>query len=270
MDTIIYLKMDKRQRQELPVFHINLLRSGDCQTLILEGMQILYVTIPWNIEKRYACWPRELPGWLLPFFGYSASIETIYDLNVEKWLEEKGMRDEWEKLWPYPAYREYHRPEYAKALFSKGMEQFGQKQVHCFVLGYENYMPQILASFFKRIRTLTFIIAGECPVELVEYLEELAWEEGLAAKVQELSDKTGYRILRLQCDTPALILDFTGEEKVAPTGAVQSLIWIDMDSLEAKKHKILVKSGETVYFSMKEEWGRLDTVDKNGYNTLVN
>lgn len=270
MDTIIYLKMDKRQRQELPVFHMNLLRSSECQTLILEGMQILYVTIPWDIEKRYACWPKELPGWLLPFFGYSASIETIYDLNVEKWLKEKGMRAEWEKLWPYPVYREYHRAEYAKILFKKGMEQFGQEQVHCFVLGYENYVPQILASFFKRIRTLTFIVAGECPMQLTDYLEELAWEEGVAANVQELSDKAGYRKLRLQCDTPALVLDFTGEEKVAPTGAVQSLIWIDMDSLEAKKHKILVKSGETVYFSMKEEWGRLDTVDKNRYNTLVN
>ena len=260
------------------MFHINLLRgyqswedqSGDRRPMIPEGIQILYVTIPWDIEKRYACWPRELLYWLVPFFGYSASIETVYDFSVEKWLKEKGMWADWEKLWPYPTYREYHRPEYAKALFAKGMEQFGHKQVHCYVLGYESYMPQILTSFFRRIRTLTFIIAGEYPVQLTDYLEALAWEEGLAASAQQLQDKTGYRRLRLECDTPALVLDFTGEEKVAPASAVQSLIWIDMDSLEAKKHKILVKSRETVYFSMKEEWGRLDTVSKNGYNTLVN
>ena len=285
MDTIIYLKMDKRQRmQELPVFHMNQLREEQLKdnqvarrerdvsdaSLIPEGIQLLYVTIPWDIEKRYAYWFRELPGWLTPFFQYSASIETVCDFSVERWLKEKGMKADWEKIWPYDIYREYHRPEYAKALLVKGMEQFAHKQVHCYVLGYENYMPQILMPFIRRIRTLTFCIAGEQPAQLTDYLEELAWEEGLAATVRQLEDKAGYRRLRLECATPALVLDFTGEEKVAPAGAFQSLVWIDMDSIEVKKHKILIKSRETTYFSMKEEWGRLDTVSKNGYNTIVN
>lgn len=249
----------------MPVFHINQLRD---QTR--EDLRLLYVTVPWDIEKRYACWFRELPGWLIPFFGYSSSIETVCDITLEQWLKEKGMKEEWVKLWPYVSYREYHRLEYARVLFAKGMEQFGGQQIHCYVLGYEDYVPQILAPFFRRLRTLTFIIAGEHPMQLERYLEQLAWEEGLAASLQRLEDKTGYRRLRLECAAPALVLDFTGEEKVAPAGAFQSLVWIDMDSIEAKKHKILVKSRETTYFSMKEEWGRLDTVSKNGYNTLVN
>ncbi len=259
--------------QELSVFHISQLQ-GDYtfhkERAIPEDVQILYVTIPWDIDRTYTCWPRELAGWLVPFFGYSTSVETVCDFHVEQWLKEKGMKADWEKLWPYPAYKEYHRQEYAEVLFCKGMGQQKDKQINCYVLGYEDYVPKLLEPYLKRIKTLTFIMAGEQQDHLENYLVQLSEEEGLAANLRLLEDKTGYRRLRPECVAPALVLDFTGEEKVAPAGADSGLIWIDMDSLEGKKHKILVKSRETVYFSMKEEWGRLDTVSKNGYNTLVN
>ncbi len=252
---------------------MNLLRENQFEAsrlLIPEDIQILYVTIPWDIQKRYVCWPRELPGWLFPFFGYSASMETVMDQSVEKWLREHDCRADWERFWPYPAYGEYHRLEYAEVLFVKAMEKLAAKQVHCYVLGYEDFVPQVLAPFLRRIKALTFIIAENIPGKLTEYLENLAWEEGLAASLQHLEDKTGYRRLRLECHEETVVLDFTGEEKAAPVNASKSIAWIDMDSKEMKKHRILMNSRETVYFSMKEEWGRLDTAGKNGYNTIVN
>lgn len=246
------------------MFHIRQIREG---AALWEGMQILYVKVPWEIDRTYACWPRELAGWLLPFFGYSASVETVCDVTVERWLKEKEVQESWEDVWPYPVYREYHQKEYAGHLLAKAMRQLTERQVHFLVLGYEPFLPEVMTPYVRMMKTLTFVVEGEVQKHLSDYLEELCNEEGLAADLRVLEDKTEYRRLRLERPGPSVVLDLAGEERIAPVSASKGVFWIDMDSQDKKKHKILVKFSETAYFSMKEEWGRLDTASKNGYNT---
>ena len=313
MDTIIYLKMRKRlqrseQLREPEVFHI---RQCKGQWGISEGRQLLFVTIPWNADLQYRCWPEELAAYLQPFFGYSASIETVADRSVTDWIEEKKLKEQWVQSWCYPHYRDYHRIEYAAYLVERAMKYLvaryqatqyqatqyqatqyrsaqyqaaqyssakypdaaakeqGMQQVHMYVLGYESFVPEVIATFLMKIKTLTFLLPQslweECGLE--DYREILCEEEGLATGLQMLEEPRAYKGLRLKCLTPALVLDLSGEEKVQPDGSGRDVFWIDMDSQEAKRRKIASGSAETAYFSMKEEWRRLDTVGKNGYNT---
>lgn len=250
--------------KELAVFHIRQCK-GQCG--LGEGTQLLFVTIPWEADLQYRCWPVELAAYLQPFFGYSASVETVVDRSVIGWMEEKKLKKQWEQSWCYPQYRDYHRIEYAAYLVEQAMKCI--RQVHMYVLGYESFVPEVIAPFLKSIKTLTFLLPqslwDEC--ELEDYREILCEEEGLAASLRILEEPRAYKGLRLYCLTPALVLDLSGEEKVLPDGSGRDVFLIDMDSQEAKRRKIESGSAETAYFSMKEEWRRLDTVGKNGYNT---
>jgi hypothetical protein len=182
-------------------------------------------------------------------------------------MKEKGDGYKWEDIWPYPEYADYHRRVYADMLLYKGLERITAPQASFYVMGYEEFVPQILAPHMKKIRNLTFFVAGKVPELLEDYLRELSEEEGLAADLRVTEEGTGYRRLRPECEPQSVILDFSGEERLVPAGGNADTVWIDLGSSEIKKQKILTKSAETAYFSMKEEWGRLDTVSKNGYNT---
>ena len=228
---------------------------------------MLHVTIPWNIDRSYACWPRELARYLIPFFGYSSTVETVCDHSVERWRKEKNCEKQWEAVWAYPAYTDYHRKEFADVLLGKGMERVRERQADFYVMGYEEFVPKVLAPYYKKMRTLTFFVSGKVPWQLEAYLQELSREEGIAADLKVSEDRSGYRNLRPEISEGSVVLDLSGEEKIMSADTAKGGIWIDMDSLESKKRKILTNSAETAYFSMKEEWGRLDTANKNGYNT---
>ena len=281
------------QLKEPALFHI---RQCKGQWGLTEGTQLLCVTIPWEADLQYRCWPVELKAYLQPFFGYSSSIETVVDHSVTGWIKEKKLKEQWEQSWCYPQYRDYHRIEYAAHLVERAMKYLlaryqakqyqaaqyqsvkypytdakgqGMQQVHMYVLGYESFVPDVIAPFLNKIKTLTFYLPQslleECGLE--DYREILCEEEGLAAGLQILEEPRAYKGLRLCCLTPALVLDLSGEEKVQPDSSGRDVFWVDMDSQEAKRRKIAWGSAETAYFSMKEEWRRLDTVGKNGYNT---
>lgn len=262
-----------RQLKEPAVFHIRQCRE---KWGIGEGRQLLFVTIPRQADLQYHSWPEELTAYLQPFFGYSASIESVADRSVIRWMEEKKLKEKWEQEWCFPQYKDYHRMEYAAYLLNRAVKGMcagaqGQEllQMHLYVLGYESFVPEVIAPYLNQIRALTFLLPRrtweECGLE--EYREMLCEEEGLAAGLRILEEPRGYKGLRLQCFTPALVLDLSGEEKLLPDGSGRDVFWVDMDAQEPKRRKIESVSAETAYFSMKEEWRRLDTAGKNGYNT---
>ena len=298
MDTIVYLKMEERTKEEgqprkMPAFHIRQIKG---QYGMEEGRQLLLVTIPREIHRQYRNWPAELVAYLFPFLGYSASIETVTDPSVISWLEEKQLKEQWEREWIYPPYLDYYREEYAVYLMDRAVKYLNRangqmlpdkvqsmQQMHVYVLGYEHFVPEVIKPYLQCIRTLTFIVPEKTAeahdgsrqthtggYNLEEYLEVLCEEEGLAASLRTLQMPRGFRGLRLPCVKPALILDLSGEEKVLPENGGQSVSWVDMDAFEHKSYRIKASNAETAYFSMKEEWRSLDTERKNRYNTYVN
>ncbi len=257
-----------------PSFHITPLQGEDLVQKMRgkpdddwESIRLLLVTVPWDIDTCYSCWPAELSRYLIPFFGYSSCVETVCHVTVERWMKEKGGGTRWEDIWPFPEYTDCHRRMYADLLLQKGLERVTALRVPFCVFGYEQFVPRILAPHLKKIKKLTFFVVGRVPELLEEYLRELSQEEGLVADLRVLEAEIGYRRLRPECEPQSVILDFSGEERLVPAAGTAGIIWIDLDSSEIKKQKIITKSVETAYFSMKEEWGRLDTVGKNRYNT---
>lgn len=269
MDTIIYLKAERQIEctceDTVSMFHIMPVRMWEVPQGMgggMDNLQILYVTIPLCTGRKWGS-PMQLAAYLVPFFGYSTSIETILHSSMDRYLL-KECREEWQHSWPYPIFREYRRLEYGQFLMGKGMEYFTEL-INVYVLGYEEFTPQMLKPYLKKIKSLTFFVTeGQCGLE--DYLENLYEEEGLAADCRILLQKEFCR-LRLWCEGTALVIDFSGEEKIIPSSVNGRLVWLDMDSNETKKRKIEGRCAESAYFSMKEAWGRLDTAWKNRYNT---
>lgn len=275
MDTIIYLKMSNRatgsQRESPPVFHLRLLKLWELPEYAdrMDSLQILYVTLPPEVGQSPG-WPGRLLPYLVPFFGYSASIATVYQEKLLRYLPEI-MKEEWQRSWPYPIYEDYRRVEYAGLLVRKGMAYLqvgktpGRELIHFYVLGFEAFVPEVLNPYLKYIGKLTCYTADHGEL-LEEYAEALYEAEGLAADCR-LCEPKELRRLRLKCAGPALVLDMTGEEQVVLSACDGRIVWIDLDANQAKRRRIGGKSPETAYFSMKEEWESLDTADKNEYNT---
>ena len=256
---------------EIPAFHFRQVKLEDIGLFAKAGLdylQILFVTMSEDVVKS-PYWPEQLMGYLPPFLRYSTSIDTVIPESVKRRLV-LMQKEEWQKRWLYPLYREYHRVEYGHFLMKKAMDflcRNEKKQIplHVYVLGYEEFVPQIIQPYMRRIRGIICYTAGRQRA-LEEYVEVLCEEEGLAADCRLLQGEEMSR-LRLICEKPAVVLDLTGEEKVIPVKVREPLAWIDMDANEGKRAKIEGRFPKTMYFSMKEEWGILDTMDKNGYNT---
>lgn len=289
MDTIIYLRMNRKWEQNarqdiFPAFHIHEVK-GEPHLICVEIPRQLAETEPQVPSYRKKSWPARLAAYLYPFVKNSASADTVLDRTVSLWLDSRGLWEWWEQSWPYPEYRDYRRPEYARLLFQKGMEQIRaeqenqsgcgkrNRQVQVYVLGYEDYVPELLSPYAARIKSLTFVEKAY-NIRLEEYLELLYEEEGLAASCQLLMEGRPYRTMRLSWQSPAVVLDLTGDERLMPSGNGQGLFWIDMDSQEEKRRRLKAGCSRLTYFSMKEEWRSsslvLDTVPENGYNTEVN
>ena len=292
MDTIIYVKAKRYSEEDeaLRTFHITPVKMWEVPHDLgggMENLQLLYVTIPTGMaadreevvrevspkahKKGKSAgvdikgrWIAQLAAYFVPFFGYSASIETIVHSSAERYLL-KECREQWQQNWVYPVFRDYRRPEFGQFLVGRGMAYLTPESVQVCVLSYQGFLPQLLKPYLKQIKSLTFFVT-EGQDGLEAYLEMLYEEEGLAADLRILTQKEFCR-LRPLCVGPTLVIDFSGEEKIIPSSVKGKLAWIDMDSNEGKKDKIMGRYAETAYFSMKEEWGRLDTAWKNRYNT---
>lgn len=285
MDTIIYLKMTKRragQKAEKAFCRIRSVKDGHG---IAEGDQLLVVEIP-DETKPTNEWIQELESYLQPFWGYSTSIETVADPEWERRLVRTQTQSLWRECWSYPPYSSFHRQEYCEYLMQKAMRQLDleqqEKQLHIYVVGYADYIPRLLTPYLPRTDSLQLIMqevqyrraeALQPPeIRPEEYLDALSEEEGIAAACfvpEQIPQGEGGR-LRLSFEEPAVVIDLSSEPGLLPEKAYQKICWIDMDGSEEKKRRLRILCPEISYFSMKEEWRRLDTERKNGYNTLVN
>lgn len=249
-----------------PTFHI-------CRKFneMTEDSDLLYVTIPW---ARLDPW--ELRDYLVPFYGYSSSIDTVYDRSLSRWLKKRKLQGWWQGNWPYPEYRDFFRQEYAERLLHQGISKTGSKQ-HFLILGFVDFLPKLLRRSLAHIKSIQLLVKEEN--EAVEaFIEDVYEEYGIAVNCRE---QESFENMRLACPNPTVILDFTGAEKISAIDAAPGSAWLDMGSLDEKRRRIEAQGGSISYFSVKKEWElsakqylrqempllTLDTAYKNEYNT---
>lgn len=126
---------------------------------------------------------------------------------------------------------------------------------HFVILGTAACIPEIIEKYAGGMKSLKWILpeAG-CTEEVQGFVEDFYIESGLAVSLQTLSDAGEFRKLRQICVLPSNILDFTEEPNINTSGAAPGSIWLDMQSVEEKRRRILGRSPEIACFSMKEKW----------------
>lgn len=267
MDTILYLMLEKKKDQDAcfpPFFHIRRVKEE-----MREDCEFLAVTVP-----RALLDPWELGGYLAPFLKFRSSVDTVYDPALENWLTGRKLAGWWRKNWPYPDFADFHRADYAAFLWKQAVQAGGGTQ-YVFVLGFEDFVPGLLAPCLRNLKSLCFVVDEMCgPLE--SFMEDAYEEYGLAVTCDA---GRGWRPLR--CGFPALVLDLSGEVKSAAAELSAGSVWLDLDAMEGKRRRLENRPGVR-YFSIRKEWERmgrraeegvflnpqiLDTIGKSGYNT---
>ncbi len=199
----------------------------------------------------------------------------VYEDGFEKWLESVHYEKEWRRLWSTPMYAEYHNKVNLRQMLDVTFGKTGRSVAWpkvAFVLGYGPDMQEWLSWIARHLRSLTFF------VEFVtkgfeELLADIEEEFGLVAQVK-LTAPGELRKQRLRSAEPVLVIDYSGNTVISVAGICRGSIWLDMDSIEAKRHSIEDRRTGITYLSLKNIWRRemsqpLDTIGNFEYNTGV-
>lgn len=194
----------------------------------------------------------------------------VYEESFTKWLESVHYEREWRRLWHTPMYTDFYASENVHRMLDTVWEK-GVPQ-EAWVIGYGLQMQEWLPRIAGKVRSLKFYV--EFMTKGFEaLLEELEENFGLVAQVQLVLPGELHR-QRLRCAQPVLVLDFSGKEIISTIGVCRGSMWLDMDSVEAKRHAIEDRRLGITYISLKNLWKRemsqtLDTVGNFEYNTEV-
>ena len=187
----------------------------------------------------------------------------VYDAPFANWLRQQQREEYWQKLWDLPLYKEYKEPHNLNLLLAQIPKACLPKEwiILGEALGMQEWIGQA-ARYVKSIRVYSLI-----PPKGWEQMKERLLEEyGLML--------TWQKSLQPVSEEPALVLDYCSKEKVYVWGVKSGSIWVDMNSLESRRHGILDRETGIQYVSLKCFWKEemiqtLDTVSKIQYNTEV-
>lgn len=126
---------------------------------------------------------------------------------------------------------------------------------HYMVLGTAPCIYSVIEAHADKMKSLRWIILErDCSQELLTFVEDFYTEYGLAIALQTLTGTVAFKNLQIKCDLPTNIFDFTSETKIGITEAAEGSIWLDMQSLEEKRRRILGRVTGIKYVSLKERW----------------
>lgn len=231
-----------------------------------------------NVEDMLAELLKELER----YSEDQSSCQCVYDKAVRSvLLGDNPVAGVWKKMWSAGEFTGYTELQWVQQLMPFAVNH------HFIVLGRAGCIPELLQQYADRMKSLRWIMdeayAGTHSEELEEFAETFYQEQGLAVTMERVQGRCGFEKLQLTCREPASILDFTGEDRISTGWAARGSIWLDMCSSEEKCRRITRRSGEIQYFSLREKWRqthkktvfvgtenkgcRLDTMNKNEYNT---
>lgn len=113
----------------------------------------------------------------------------------------------------------------------------------------------LIENLARKIKSLRWFLAEEdCDSEVHDFVEDFYIEYGLAISLQTVSGKNAFRKLRLVCQEPADILDFTREAYMPLWEIARGSVWLDTYSLEEKRRRITGRDMGIEYVSLREIW----------------
>ncbi len=270
MDRILYFRMTGK-REYTRRYRIQVFRKD------VQGVEVFYLQVcGYPSMDSVLLVKDEMQKALDRMFSQSRKPESfpttylVYEESFVKWLESVCYEKEWRRLWRTPMYADFHAKEnVCRMLDAIPGERFPQE---AWVLGYGSNMQEWLPRIAEKVRSLKFYV--EFMTKGFEsLLEELEENFGLVAQVQ-LVMPGELRKQRLRSTQPILVIDFSGNEVISVVGMSKGSVWLDMDSIEAKRHGIEDRRTGITYVSLKNLWKRemsqtLDTVGNFEYNTEV-
>ena len=194
----------------------------------------------------------------------------VYEYGFEKLLESVEYVGLWRRMWHLPVYDAFSEKENVECMLAKIPKDAFPGEL--WVLGYGPYTKDLIMQLAGRIRSLTFWV--EFVTRSLERLtEELEEELGLVCQIRLVAPE-GIRKERFSCNNPVLVLDYSGKENVSVIGLQRGSVWLDMDSVESKRHGMEDRKLGIQYISMKKIWKEemlqtLDTISNIEYNTEV-
>ncbi len=194
----------------------------------------------------------------------------VYENPFEKWLESVEYTALWRRLWRLPMYDAFYEKENVEYMLAKVPADNFPKEV--WILGYGPDMKECILGLSAKIRTLTFWV--EFVTRSLEKLtQDLEEELGLVSQIK-LIPPGEMKKERFFCNHPVLVLDYSGKVNISVIGLCKGSVWLDMDSVECKRHGIEDRKIGIHYISMKKIWKEemlqtLDTISNIEYNTEV-
>ena len=198
----------------------------------------------------------------------SAQTWLVYEYGFEMWLENVEHTNLWRRLWHLPMYDGFYEKENAEYMLAKIPEDTFPREL--WVLGYGPDIKERILQIAGKIRSLTFWV--EFVTRSLERLtEELEEELGLVCQIR-LVAPGGMKKEHLSSNKPILVLDYSGKENISVIGLCRGSVWLDMDSVESKRHGMEDRKTGLHYISMKKIWKEemlqtLDTISNIEYNT---
>lgn len=268
MDRILYFRK-VRGRNDIPTYRIHVFRT-------IQGQFVLYYLQLCGEAKEDEL--ENIAGemqkaWIRLQFRYRKEEEgahtyLIYEEAFEKWLRTLDREKEWQKLWNLPIYSDYHRTENLKTIlqYIPKLNYPKKALVLGSGMGMQEWLPLIAGQVQNLELYLEFMTKG---IEALQ--EELCEEYGMLTQIKLVAPGE-FGKEKLRSSTPVLVIDFSGNKPVSVLGLAKGSIWIDMDSVEAKRHLIEDRRTGIMYLSLKTIWRRemletLDTISKFAYNT---
>lgn len=268
MDRIYYFMVAKEKsgEVELPIFRKIV---GPYEVYYLQVPKASendkFVSLKAYLEKgiariRTQC---ERAGVLLSTEGVAENTYAVWDRDFEMWLRTGGRELHWQKIWDLPMYQEYK--EVHNLIFLLKQIPSGRLPAHLIILGEAPGLTDILEGLARHMKQIT-IYAWDPPREFEDIRQTLLDEYGLCAEWK--------KSLQPASIEPALVLDYSGKEKIYVWDIVPDSIWIDMNSMETRRHALEDRETGIYYLSLKNIWRKeiqqpLDTMQKIQYNVGV-
>lgn len=179
--------------------------------------------------------------------GTEQTSYLMYEDGFEKWLVSLQKEDTWRKMWKLPVYSDYYNVDNLKWM----LEAIPQDAafVNALILGSGIGMQDWLPLIAPRVRSITFyleVITGSFEI----LREQLCEEYGLITQVHLMAPGE-LRKQKLRYTEPVLVIDFSGKNPISVLGLAKGSIWLDMDSVEAKRHAIEDRRTGVNYLSLK-------------------
>ena len=246
----------KNTARELPIFRMETELHEVYYLQVYED--VMSEELP-GIQAHMAKGVQRIAGWYGGEVVHNAYL--VYTPAFEKWLQERKKEEDWQKCWNLPHYQEYM--ETCNLNFLLRQLPAYDCPRHLIVLGDAIQMQEWIEGISRYMKKITFFSVTK-PRGYESLREHLLDAYGLIANwvdnMQPVSEE------------PALVVDYCCRKKIYIWDVARGSIWIDMTSMEARRHAVEDRDTGIRYISLKSFWQEemiqtLDTAGKIQYNT---